>query len=88
MKKKFKHKWWEHLIFKYKVVECERSYHEYERLRHWFTIVAWIGIVIVSPIIAIFYLSQEAKHWFHYEDGKDGRTERYTIYEKEINENE
>lgn len=84
MKKKIKHKWWKHLIFKYKVVETDTAYHEYERFRYWVVIVFIILALIFSPIIvASFIFTDDLKNWFHFEDGKDGRTESYTIYKKE-----
>lgn len=80
--KKIKHKWWQHLIFKYKVVETETEYHEYERFRYLVTIIIWIALIVLSPIFAIIFLTDEAPEWFDYQDGKNGKTERYTIYNK------
>ena len=83
MKKKFKHKWWHHLFIKYKVVETENSYHEYERFRNWFIIFFYLLCIIFSPIIMIIVGFKTIKPAFFFPDGKNGRSEAYTIYMKE-----
>ena len=80
--KKFKHKWWEHLIFKYKVVETEKSYHEYEAFRLWIVIILFILMILFSPIIVSFFAVEMLKGATEFPEGQDGR-EEYTIYEKE-----
>lgn len=75
-----KHKWWEHLIFKYKTVENK----EYERFRNWFIILIFIGIILASPIIVIVYLVKNAKYWFTFPDGRYGYEKYSTYIKKEI----
>lgn len=86
MKKKFKHKWWHHLIVKYKVVETENAYHEYERFRNWFIIFFYLLCIIFSPIFMIIVGFKTLKSAFHFPDGKNGRSEEYTIYMKECDQ--
>ena len=82
-KKRFKHKWWHHLFTKYKVVETENAYHEYERCRNWFIIFIYLLAIVFSPIIIIIVGFKTLKSDFHFPDGKNGRNEEYTIYMKE-----
>lgn len=86
MKKKFKHKWWHHLFLKYKVVETENSYHEYKRFRNWFIVLLYLLSIIFSPIIVAVVFFKEIKDAFFFPDGKNGRSEEYTIYKKECGE--
>lgn len=84
--KKFKHKWWKHLIYKYKVVETETEYHKHYRFRHWFPIALAILAIILSPLIilgiVIYTFTYEHKAWFDYEE------DSYIIYYKEEVSNE
>ena len=82
MKKRFKHKWWQHFFFKYKVIEHENSFTEYSRLRNWAIISLYLLSIIFSPIIAFVFFKDE----FFFPDGKKGREEEYTIYNKECEE--
>lgn len=85
-KKRFKHKWWCHLFIKYKVVETEKSYFEYERFRNWVLIVIYLLAIIFSPIVVGVVFFKELLKAFNYPDGKNGRNEEYTIYKKECEE--
>lgn len=83
-KKKFKHKWWEYLIFKYKVVEYDNCYCEYERFRNWVIIGIYLLLLLFSPIIVSIFAYEMLIDAFKFPDGENGRDEEYTIYEKEI----
>lgn len=79
---KIKHKWWEHLIFKYKVVETEKAYHEYEAFRLWTVIASFILMILFSPIIVAFFAVEMLKDANKFPEGQNGR-EEYYIYDKE-----
>ena len=61
-KKKFKHSWWEHLIFKYKVEKGRTCYLEYSRFRFLPFIIITLLIIVFSPIIIIWLLIKGG--WF------------------------
>ena len=86
--KRFKHKWWQHFFFKYKVIEHENSFTEYSRLRNWAIISLYLLTIIFSPIIVAVVFFKEIKTAFFFPNGKNGRTEEYTIYKKECKEYE
>ena len=79
---KIKHKFREHLIFKYKQVDCGDHIIEYQKCRLWVAILSLIGLIIAGPFIAIYYWIKELKSLITYPMGQDG-TEEYTIYKKE-----
>ena len=79
---KIKHKFRKHLIFKYKQVDCGDHIKEYQKCRLWVAIIILIGMIIVSPFIAVYYCIVNVKSLITYPMGKDG-TEEYTIYKKE-----
>lgn len=79
---RFKHKWWKHLLFKYKVVECEDHYREYERFRNWFIIIAYLISIIFAPFIIAFAGFFDFIDAFKFKEGKNGGYEEYTIYNK------
>ena len=82
IRKAFRHKWIEHVVYKYKYVETENSYREYEAFRVWFVIFAWVLTIIASPILTLIALVSEAKSWFCFPTGKDGH-EKFTVMSKE-----
>ena len=61
-KKKFKHSWWEHLIFKYKVEKGRTRYLEYSRFRYLPFAIITLLIIVFSPIIIVFILIKGG--WF------------------------
>lgn len=79
---KIKHKWWKHLFYKYKVVETEKTYHEYEAFRLWTVIAVFILMIFFSPIIVAFFAVEMLKGATEFPEGQDGR-EEYYIYDKE-----
>ena len=82
IRKLFKHKWYIHLFYKFKYVECNNHYREYEKWRLWFVFFIWICIIIASPFIAIFNIASGGKDWFCYPTGYNGK-EEYTYITKE-----
>lgn len=74
-------------MYKYKYVEKEKCYKEYEKLRLWVVIVAWVSLIALSPIMTLIALISEGKQWFIYPMG-DGREEyTYIMKDKEETEN-
>lgn len=82
IRKLFKHKWYIHIFYKFKYIETKGSYREYEKFRTWFVLFLWFCIIACSPFVAIFKIVSEAKEWFCYPDGSNGR-EEYTLISKE-----
>lgn len=82
IRKAFGHKWYDHLFYKYKYVEAEKEYKEYEKFRVWLVIVIWISLVLTSPIVMLISLISESKAWFKYPTGWDDN-EKYTSISKE-----
>ena len=84
MKKKirFKHKQWKHLFFKYKVVEYEDHYREYERFRNWTIITLYLLTIIFAPLIMAFAGFFDFIDAFKFKEGKNGGYEEYTIHNK------
>lgn len=78
---KIKHKFREHLICKYKQVDCGDHIREYEKCRLWFAIAMLICMIITSPFVAIVYWITGLKSLITYPMGQDG-TEEYTIHKK------
>lgn len=79
---KIKHKFREHLIFKYKQVDCGDHIREYQKFRIWFAIIILIGMIIASPFVAIFKWIKNLKFIINYPMGQYG-TEEYTYIKKE-----
>lgn len=87
-KKRFKHKWYLHIFFKYKVVEKPNCYEEYTAFRLWFIVVGTLLAIVFSPIIVIVYIIKEnlILDGLSYHDKGDYIT--YTIYDKEVKNND
>jgi cytochrome b subunit of formate dehydrogenase len=79
---KIKHKFREHLIFKYKQVDCGDHIREYQKCRLWVVMLSLIVLIIAGPFIAIYYWIVNVKSLITYPMGQD-ETEEYTIYKKE-----
>lgn len=82
IKKLFKHIWIDHLIMKYKYVECENEYREYKKFRIWFVIFGWLLLIATSPIWILILLWKEKDEWIFYPDGRFGR-EEYVLIRKD-----
>ena len=78
---KIKHKFREHLILKYKQVDCGDHIREYQKFRLWFAIVILIGMIITSPFVAIVDWIKNLKSIINYQMGQDG-IEEYTYIKK------
>ena len=84
---KIKHKFREHLIFKYKHVDCGNHIREYQKFRLWFAIIILIGMIIASPFVVIVNWITGLKSLLTYPMGQNGY-EDCIIYDKEVSENE
>lgn len=82
-KKKIKHKWWEHLLFKYKLEEKDDCYWEYSKGRIWFVLSGALLLIVFSPIIALIMVVTNIEQYFYYDDGTHNKDVCYTIYTKE-----
>ena len=78
------HKWWEHLLTKYRYVETEKAYKEYEKPRLWVVALIWLIMIALSPILIIIGIISEAKDWLCYPMGQYG-CEKFTMINKENN---
>ena len=85
---KIKHKFREHLIFKYKHVDCGDHIREYQKFRLWFAIVILIGMIIASPFVAIVNWITGLKSLITYPMGQDGAEEYTCIKKEEVKQDE
>lgn len=88
----FKHKWWQHLFLKYKVVETEFQYREYCKIRNWVSISIFILAIILFPITGIVFTLYEiitkGKILFSWDDGKDGSESFSYIWKVDLEDDE
>ena len=72
---KNKHKWWEHIFFKYKEIRFCDEIEEAERPRLWFAIVLILLALIISPFIILWFLISFLKElFFPTKDEKNKKT--------------